>query len=154
MATPLEYCIQFRPCACKDSVLQQYENIGLDLATSAVANLVSKLPVMQISNYHIVTDIYFTSLALLRHLSAMGVPATGTVRANRIENATFRDMVKRIKRSVDHQMWLLICPQTSLQHVGKIIKSWIRFPPLLVNNQLNRSTVIVIVKNGEWILNN
>ena len=53
----------------------------------------------------------------------MGVAATGTVRANRIENATFRDMVKRIKRSVDHQMWLLICPQTSLQHVGKIIKS-------------------------------
>ena len=53
----------------------------------------------------------------------MGVAATGTVRANRIENATFRDMVKRIKRSVDHQMWLLICPQTSLQYVGKIIKS-------------------------------
>ena len=53
----------------------------------------------------------------------MGVAATGTVRANRIENATFRDMVKRIKGSVDHQMWLLICPQTSLQYVGKIIKS-------------------------------
>ena len=30
----------------------------------------------------------------MRRLSAMGVAATGTVRANRIENAPLRDMIK------------------------------------------------------------
>ena len=73
----------------------EYENIGLDLGASVVANLVSKVPVMQTSNYHIVKDNYFTSPVLLRHLSAMGVAATGTVRANRIENPPLRDMVKK-----------------------------------------------------------
>ena len=49
MATPLEYCIQFRPYTGKDSILQEYENIGLGLGASVVANLVSKLHVMQTS---------------------------------------------------------------------------------------------------------
>ena len=49
---------------------------------------------MQISNYHIVMENYFTSPTLLRHFSAMGVDATGTVRTNRMENAPLRDMVK------------------------------------------------------------
>ena len=44
--------------------------------------------------YHIVMDNYFTSPALLRHLSAIGVAATRTVRANRTENAPLRDIVK------------------------------------------------------------
>ena len=81
-ATPLGYCVQFRSHAGKDSILQKYENIGLGLGASVVANLVSKLPVMQTSNYHFVMDNYFISPALLRHLSAIGVAATGTVRAN------------------------------------------------------------------------
>ena len=55
---------------------------------------------------------------------------------------------------VDHQMWLVMCPQISLQHVGKIIKLWMRSPPLLVNKQFNSSTFTVIVKNRDWILNN
>ena len=42
-------------------------------------------------------DNYFTSPALLRHLSAIGVAATGTVRANRMDNAPLRDMVKMNK---------------------------------------------------------
>ena len=79
MATPLEYCIQFRPYTGKDSILQEYENIGLGLGASVVAKLVSKLPVMLTSNYHVDMDNYFTSPALLRHLSTMGVAATGTV---------------------------------------------------------------------------
>ena len=78
-------------------ILQQYENIVLGLDASVVANLVRKLPVMQTSNYHIVMDNYFTSPALLRHLSAMGVAATGTVRANRKKNAPLRDTVKMNK---------------------------------------------------------
>ena len=52
---------------------------------------------MQASNYHIVMDNYFTSPAFLRNLSAMGVPATGTVRANQMENAPFRYKVKMNK---------------------------------------------------------
>ena len=42
-------------------------------------------------------DNYFTSPALLRHLSAMGVAATGTVRANRMENAPLLDMIEMNK---------------------------------------------------------
>ena len=38
MATPLWYCIQFRPYAVKDSILQEYENIRLGLGASVVAN--------------------------------------------------------------------------------------------------------------------
>ena len=97
VATPLGYCIQFCPYAGKDSILQEYENIGLGLGASVVANLVSKLPVLQTHTYHIVMENYFTSPALLRHLSAMGVAAAGTVRANRMENAPLRDMVKMNK---------------------------------------------------------
>ena len=97
VATPLWYCIQFRPYAVKDSILQEYENIRLGLGASVVANWVSKLLMMQASNYHIVMDNYFTSPAFLRNLSAMGVPATGTVRANQMENAPFRYKVKMNK---------------------------------------------------------
>ena len=61
MAAPLGYCIQFCPYACKDLILQGYENIGLGLGASAVASLVSKLSAMQASNYHIAMDNYFTS---------------------------------------------------------------------------------------------
>ena len=41
---------------------------------------------MQTSNCQIAIDNYFTSSALLGHLSAMGVAAAGTVRASGIEN--------------------------------------------------------------------
>ena len=97
MATPLGYCIQFCPYADKDSILQEYENIGLLLSASVVVNLVRKLPVRQTSNYHIIMDNYFISPALLMHLSATGVAATETVRANRMENAPLGDMVKMNK---------------------------------------------------------
>ena len=80
MAPPLGYCIQFRSYAGKDSILQEYENIEPGLGVSVVTNFVSKFPVMQISNYHIVMDNYFTRPALLRHLSAIIVAATGTVK--------------------------------------------------------------------------
>ena len=49
---------------------------------------------MQTSNDHIVMDNYLTRPALLRHLSAIGVVATGTVRANWMKNALLGDMVK------------------------------------------------------------
>ena len=101
IATPLEYFIRFRPwfypISPNDSILPEYENIELGLGVSLVVNLVSKLPVMQTSNYHFVMDNYITSLALLRHLSAMEVAATGMVRAHRVENAPLWDMVKMNK---------------------------------------------------------
>ena len=94
MATPLGYCIQFCPYAGKDTILQEYESIGLGLGASVVANLISKLLVIQFPNYHIVMDNYFTSPALLRHWVAMGVAATGMVRTNRMENVPLSNMVK------------------------------------------------------------
>ena len=99
MATTLGYCIQFRPYTGKDSIPQEYENIGLGLGASVVANLVSKPPLMQTSKYHIVMDNYFTSPGLLRHLSLMEVAATATVRANRMKNPPLRDMVKMKKEN-------------------------------------------------------
>ena len=97
MTTQLRYCIQFRPYAHKDSILHEYENIRLGLGASVVVNLVSKLPVMQVFNYHIVIDNYFTSPTLLRHLSAMGLAVKETVRANQMEIAPLQDMVKMNK---------------------------------------------------------
>ena len=91
MATALGHCIHFRPHFDKDSILQEYENIDLGLDVLVVANLVTKFPVMQITNC-------FTSSALLRHLRAMEVAATGTGRANQMENAPLRDMVKINKK--------------------------------------------------------
>ena len=144
MGTTLGYCIRFRPYAGKDSILQENENIGLGLRASVVANLVSKPPLMQTSKYHIVMDNYFTSPGLLRYLSLMEVAATGTVRANRMKNTPLRDMVKIKKREswiIRCGYWCVLENRTSLQFVGKIIKSWMRFPPLLENNQFNRSNV-------------
>ena len=101
MATQLGCCIQFHQSAGKNSILQEHENIGRGLGASVVANLVSKLPVMQTSNYHIATGNYFTSSALVRHVIAMGAAATGMVRANRMESVPFQDMVK--------MKWIIRC---------------------------------------------
>ena len=154
MAIPWGYCIQFHPYAGKDSILQEYENIGLGLGASVVAKLLSKLCVIQTYKYHIAMENFFTSPALLRHLSlsAMGVAATGTLKTNQMENAPFWDYVKMNKEKVDHQMWLLLCPWISLQYLGKIVMLRMRFPPLLLNNQFNRWNIIFIVKNGVWKL--
>ena len=81
--------------------MQEYENIGLGLDASVVSNVVSKLPLMQTPNYHIVIGNCFTSSALLRHLSATGVAAKGMVRANQMENASLQDMVKTEQREAE-----------------------------------------------------
>ena len=86
VATPVGYCIQFGSYTVKDSVLQDYENIGLRLGASVVVNLVRKLAVMQTSKYHIAMDNFFTSPAFLRYLSATRVATRLTVRANQMEN--------------------------------------------------------------------
>ena len=38
MTTPLGYCIQFPSYADKDSILHEYENIGIGFGVSVVAN--------------------------------------------------------------------------------------------------------------------
>ena len=43
MATPFGYCIQFRRYADKDNILQEYADIGLGLAASAVEHVVNTL---------------------------------------------------------------------------------------------------------------
>ena len=48
--------------------------------------LLSKLPTFPGSNYHAVMDNFFTGQKLLRLLKENGIAATGTVRANRMEN--------------------------------------------------------------------
>ena len=98
MAIPFRYCIQFLPYVGTDSILQEYENIGLSRGASVGANVASKLLVMQTSNYHTVMNNYFTSPVLLRHLSAMGVASTGMVRANQMENAPLWDMINMNKK--------------------------------------------------------
>ena len=123
MATPLGYCIQFCPYAGKDSILREYENTGLDVDASVVANLVSKLPVMKTSNYHIVMGNCFRSPALLRHLCAMGIAATGTVRANRMESVPLRDMTKMNKEKGRSSDVVTGVSSNITAYVGKIIKS-------------------------------
>ena len=82
-ATPLGYAIQFYPYAGKDDNYNRYIGLG----GSVVMNLMSKLPTVPNSNYHVVTDNFFISPSLLRLLKGNGIAATGTVRANRTENA-------------------------------------------------------------------
>jgi hypothetical protein len=76
--TPLGYCAQMEP----------YQGAGvthaeLGLGGSVVVNLVKALPT---DNYIVYFDNFFTSLRLLEQLSDLNIHATGTVRANRIEN--------------------------------------------------------------------
>ena len=42
------------------------------------------------SNYHIITDNFFTSPQLLHSLREKGIAATGTVRLNRVKNAPLK----------------------------------------------------------------
>ena len=99
-ATPLGYPIQSYPYARNDD---NY-NKDIGLGGSFVMTLMSKLPTVPNSNYHVVMDNFFTSLSLLRLLKGNGMAATGTVRANRTENAPLQavdDMKKEARGSYD-----------------------------------------------------
>ena len=52
--------------------------------------MAEKLPSQVGSNFPIIVDNFFTSPNLLRILKAKGMAATGTVRINRVENASLR----------------------------------------------------------------
>lgn len=97
--TPVGYCIQLEP----------YQGAGvthnlLGLGGSVVVNLVSTLPT---DNYVLYFDNFFTSLKLLQHLTTINIHATGTVRANRVENCpiTSVDRFKKLARgSEEHRL--------------------------------------------------
>ena len=88
MASPLSYCIQFRPYSGKDSQLSEYGDIGLGLSAGIVAHLAQFFPAPNDnhSKYHLEMDNFFTSPELLRHLREKSIAATGTVRTCRMEN--------------------------------------------------------------------
>ena len=97
-ATPLGYAIQFYPYAGKDD---NY-NRDIGLGGLVVMTLMSKLPTVPNSNYHVVMDNFFISPSLLRLLKGNGIAVTGTVRANRTENAPSQavdDMKKEARGS-------------------------------------------------------
>ena len=87
MATPLGYCIQFSLYAGKDEGLNEYMNVGLGLGGALVASLTQVLPKIADLSYHAITDNFFTSPSLLRHLKEKEICGTGTVCANRMEDA-------------------------------------------------------------------
>ena len=79
-------------------------NKDIGLGGSDVMTLMSQLPTVPNSNYHVVMDNFFTSPSLLMLLKGNGMAATGTVRANRTENATLQavdDMKKKARESSD-----------------------------------------------------
>ena len=78
---------------------------------------------MKTSNYHIVMGNCFRSPALLRHLCAMGIAATGTVRANRMESVPLRDMTKMNKEKRRSSDVVTDASSNITAYVGKIIKS-------------------------------
>ena len=79
-------------------------NKDIGLGGSVVMTLMPKLQTVPNSNYHVVMDNFFTSPSLLRSLKGNGMAATGTVRANRTENAPLQevdDMKKEARESFD-----------------------------------------------------
>ena len=62
------------------------------------------MPKHALSNYHIITDNFFTSRQLLRSLREKGIASTGTFRLNRVENAPLKpvnEMEKLERGSAD-----------------------------------------------------
>ena len=92
--TLVGYFIHFSLYAGKDTILQEYVDIGLGLGTSAIAYLVNTSPNVGDSNYHVIMDNFFTSPELLLHLSLNRIATTGKVRANQMKNSPLQDLGK------------------------------------------------------------
>ena len=94
-------------------------------------------------------DNYFTSPALLRHLTPMGVAATGTMRENRMKNAPLQDILKmnKEKRGSSDVVTDMSSNITAVHwEDNKVVNAISTFAG---ENQFNRPNFIVIVKNGE-----
>ena len=98
-AALLGYATEFYPYMGKD-----FFDSDLRLRGSVVDKLTNSLPKHAGSNYHIITDNFFTSPQLLRSLREKGIAATGTVRLNRVENVPLKpvkEMEKLERGSAD-----------------------------------------------------
>ena len=71
---------------------------ALGLGGTVVDTLVSCLSDQDGCRYHIVTNNFFTSVRLLKHLKEKNVLATGTLRANRTEEAPLPDIKEMEKK--------------------------------------------------------
>jgi len=91
--TPLGYCIQLDPYQGAGGVT----DVELGLGGSVVMKLIKDLPE---AKYNLYFDNFFTNLRLIDALSAKNIGATGTVRANRVENCPLEtvDKMKKTKR--------------------------------------------------------
>jgi len=98
--TTLGYLVQFQAYQGKGSVTDQQ----LGLGGSVVVDLIHGLP--EGLKYNLYFDNFFTSMQLLDHLTARGVGATGTLRANRTDKCpliTPADMKKKDRGHMDHR---------------------------------------------------
>ena len=97
MASPLSYCIQFRPYAGEDSQLGKYVDIGL--GASVVVHLAQFLPALDDDNskYHLVKDNFFTSPGLLRYLREQSIAATETTQTCHMKNPPLKSVDKMSK---------------------------------------------------------
>ena len=94
MVTSLGYCIQFWLYVGKDGGLNEYMDVGHGLGGAVVASLMQVLPKIADWNYHVVTNDFFTSTSLLRYLKEKEICGTGTVRADRKEDAPSKSNVE------------------------------------------------------------
>ena len=99
LAKPLGYCVQFCPYAGKDTQLDEYGDIGLEVGGTVVAHLLKCLSFQQDNGsiYHVVMDNFFTSPGLLCHLQKQPIAAIGTVRLCRMGNPPLKS-VKEVKK--------------------------------------------------------
>ena len=78
------------------------QNLGL--GGPVVVKLMDSLPKYAGSNYHIITDNFFTTAQLLSFLREKRIAATGTVRLNRAENAPFKPVKEMEKLDCFREM--------------------------------------------------
>ena len=83
-ATLIRYTIQFYPYVGKDDFFVPDLGIGRSL----IDKLTDSLPKHAESNYHVITDNFFTILNYYGR--ERGIAATGTIRLNRVENAQLK----------------------------------------------------------------
>lgn len=97
LATPLGYACHLEPYQGAGSSYDKQFGLGYGV----VMGLVEHLP--KGPQYHIFFDNFFTGLKLLKALSDIGISATGTIRANRIENCPIdlKSMKKKARGSCD-----------------------------------------------------
>ena len=115
--TPAGYCIQVEPYQGKGVT-----DPNLGLGGSVVMGLAEKLPG---GHHQLYFDNFFTSLRLIEALSAKNIGATGTIRANRVEDCplTSVDKMKKTKRGTKIQFFQTcflssLTILSGLSHVG------------------------------------